>query len=118
MGGLRNSQFEPDKEREVTDHKLSGTLLYQIDRSTGSLQIMYFLSQFGPSSKSKLRKNLLISQDAIENSLITLISNELIICTECTDFPFSKLVQLSKKGEILVSVPFVDWPHIPWKNKN
>lgn len=87
-------------------------LLYRLDRSTGTLQILYYLGKFGPKSKSRLRQRISLSQDAIEHSINVLISDDLIRCEQCAFFPFSKTITLSNKGQLLVNSSLIDWPSI------
>jgi len=83
-----------------------------IDRSTGSLQILLHLSDNESCSKYSLRKELSLSQDAIENSLSILTKFDLITCTEDRNFPFAKRMKLSEKGMKLVEASLTDWPNI------
>lgn len=92
--------------------------LSKIDRSTGTLQILFYLSIKYSCSKYELRRNLDLSQDAIEGSLNTLFSHGLVFFTEERSFPFAKNYQLSDKGMALVISPLTSWPNILLLNSN
>ena len=94
--------FSSHRDREVST----------LDRSTGSLQILLYLSVNESCSKYSLRKELSLSQDAIENSLSILAKFDLITCTEERNFPFAKRMKLSEKGMKLVVAPLTNWPNI------
>jgi len=106
-----------DKGSNIHDNEIDKILsnismFDQICRYSATIPILYHLSIEGSSSKSVLRKKLTVCQDAIENSLNILINKKLVTCEQLESFPFTKIINLSEKGHILVKSSIIDWPKI------
>jgi DNA-binding HxlR family transcriptional regulator len=85
------------------------SVIYELERYRGTLEVLLLLRSEGWTSKSRLRSQLTPREGAIERSLRGLLRLGLIEL-ECEPaFPFSKRYNLTLRGRALVDAPLYRW---------
>jgi predicted transcriptional regulator len=85
------------------------SVLYRLERTTGSLELLAFLYTSGPASKTRIQHALRPTQYAIDRSLAVLMDYALVEVDEKNAFPFTKTYRLSSLGRRVAEAPVIVW---------
>jgi DNA-binding HxlR family transcriptional regulator len=83
------------------------SLLYEIERYRGPLEVVYLLRRQGPVTKSELRKHVKPSERAIGHALRFLQSSGMVSLRREKGWPFAMSYRLTERGQRFADT-FVD----------
>jgi len=86
----------------------------QLERATGSLEILIYLYIHGPSSKTQLSKGVEPTFETVLRTLDTLKLFGIVSVKLESRFPFREVCALTSAGLILANTPIWKWPSLLW----
>ncbi len=89
--------------------------IYEMERATGSIEVLIHLFVNGPSSKTELFKCLKPTHETIGRALVVLEKLGLIEVAAEKHFPYRQLCALTENGRALVNSPLYGWPSLLWR---
>ena len=106
-----DSLFEPKREPRITISD-PYSILYELERYRGELEVLHLLYREGSASFSRMRQRLRPGQTALERSLRGLVRLGLVSYSRSQSFPFSVVYALTDRGKELVDARFRSWPDV------
>ena len=108
----RVNQFaEPKHELRITISD-PYSVLYELERYRGALEILFLLYLEGSANMSRMRQQLRPGQTALKRSLHALVRSRLVNHSRSQSFPFSDSYVLTDRGKELVEARFQSWPYV------
>ena len=105
-GGIGASAAVVTVDGRVSD---TGSGLRELDRKTGTLQILIYLHEFCDATKASLTL-LGHRPETIGSALVVLRNQGLIFSEKETGFPFRETFRLTILGKELLEAPLYRWP--------
>lgn len=89
--------------------------VYEMERATGSLEVLIYLFLNGSSSKTKVFEALEPSHETLARTIAVLKKLNLVSVVNETSFPYRQLCRLTESGRRVVESPVYDWPGLLWE---
>lgn len=86
------------------------TVIYHLEKATGSLEVLVRLYTNGASGKTELSRDLEPCYETVAKTLERMEQLGLVTVTNETKFPFKQVYVLSETGRRLVETPLAKWP--------
>ncbi len=89
--------------------------LYEVERATGSIEVLTYLFVHGASSKTDLFTALKPTHETIARAVGVLERLNLVRVTAEARFPYRQICELTNLGMKVVGSPVHDWPALFWE---
>ncbi len=85
-------------------------MINELEKATGSLEVLVRLYLNGAMGKTELSRELQPCYETVAKTLLKLEELGLIVASNETKFPFRQIFMLTESGRRLVETPLARWP--------